>query len=69
MNSKSKYGDDNLTESFTDNYLFFHKFLLPLLHRLKVTPNTITLVSTICTSIGIYYLNMDNFKILEYFTF
>ena len=23
MNSKSKYGDDSLSESFADNYLFF----------------------------------------------
>lgn len=64
MNSKSKYGDDNLTESFTDNYLFFPigDFFLPLLHRLKITPNMITLVSTICTTVSIYYLNVDNFK-------
>lgn len=64
MNSKSKYGDDNLSESFADNYLFFPigDIFLPLLHRLKITPNLITLVSTICTTASIYYLNMDNFK-------
>ena len=64
MNSKSKYGDDEMTESFTDNYIFFPlgDVLLPLLHYLKITPNMVTLMSTLSTTTSIYYILNDNFK-------
>ena len=66
MDSKSKYGDDKNTESFMDYYVFFPigDILLPILYKLGITPNMVTLISTICPVSSISYLNMKkpNFK-------
>tara|TARA_B110000908_G_C10264101_1_gene461981 strand:+ start:1172 stop:1882 length:711 start_codon:yes stop_codon:yes gene_type:complete len=66
MDSKSKYGDDENIESFMDYYIFYPvgDILLPLFYKLGITPNMITLMSTICTITSIYYINLPsrNFK-------
>ena len=61
----SKYGDDEIYESFTDNYIFFpiaDKLLEPF-KSLEMTPNQITYLSTIFTLLSIYYIHInDNIK-------
>jgi hypothetical protein len=55
---ESKYGDDSMFESIADNNIFFpiSDILIPILYRLKLTPNKITLLSTISTILSSYFL-------------
>ena len=65
-----KYGDDNKTEGISDIYVFFPlaDLLLDPLYKLGLTPNHVTLLSTISTIIaGYLYLNdMIEYAILFY---
>lgn len=60
----TKYGDDMMFESWADNYIFFPigDRLMPFLKKLKLTPNKITLLSTISTLLSSYYLYNNNIK-------
>ena len=55
---ESKYGDDLKFESWADNYIFFpiSDVLIPFLYRLRLTPNKVTLLSTIFTILSSYFL-------------
>ena len=60
-NIEDKYGDDNLFESWADNNIFLPiatKLVDPL-HNLSLTPNNITILSTIFTFISIYFFHQD----------
>lgn len=54
----SKYGDDDMFESLADNNIFLPlaDILIPMLYRLKLTPNKVTLLSTISTILSAYFL-------------
>jgi hypothetical protein len=57
----SKYGDDMMFESFADNNIFFplSDIMIPILYQLKLTPNKVTLLSTICTILSAYFLYIN----------
>jgi len=67
----SKYGDDEIYESFTDNYIFFPiaKALMGPMRNIGLTPNHITYMSTILTLLSIYYLyiNEIHYACVAYF--
>tara|TARA_B110000977_G_scaffold201342_1_gene295481 strand:- start:4284 stop:4988 length:705 start_codon:yes stop_codon:yes gene_type:complete len=58
----SKYGNDSMFESCADNYIFIpiSNILIPLLYRLGLTPNKVTLLSTISTILSAYFLYKNN---------
>jgi hypothetical protein len=57
-----KYGDDEKYESWADNNIFFPltKLILDPLYCIGLTPNMITLLSTICIFISTYMLYNGN---------
>lgn len=59
-----KYGNDNIYESWSDNNIFgpISKMLLDPLYNMKLTPNMITIISTIFTLLSIYYLHKSSHK-------
>jgi phosphatidylglycerophosphate synthase len=61
INSESKYGDDEKFEPWTDVNIFFpiaSKLVDPL-YNLGLTPNMVTILSTIFTFLSIYFLHLD----------
>jgi hypothetical protein len=61
-NKMDKYGDDNKFESWTDINIFFPiatKMVDPL-HCMKLTPNMITILSTLFTFLSIYFIHINN---------
>jgi hypothetical protein len=70
MNKEDKYGDDEKFESWADVKLFFpiaSKMLDPI-YNLGLTPNMVTLLSTLFTLTAIYYfsINQKKYAILAY---
>ena len=58
-NKPDKYGDDNSHEPWIDNNIFFPiatKLVDPL-HQMGLTPNNVTILSTMFTFISIYFLH------------
>jgi len=55
---ESKYGDDSKFESWADNNIFFpiSDVLIPFLYGLRLTPNIVTLLSTVFTILSSYFL-------------
>jgi hypothetical protein len=61
INSESKYGDDEKFEPWADINIFFPiatKLVDPL-YNLGLTPNMVTILSTIFTFLSIYFLYLD----------
>ena len=61
LNSESKYGDDDKFEPWSDVNIFFpiaSKLVDPL-YNLGLTPNMVTILSTIFTLLSIYFLHLD----------
>jgi hypothetical protein len=61
INSESKYGDDEKFEPWSDINIFFpiaSKLVDPL-YNLGLTPNMITILSTIFTFLSIYFLHLN----------
>jgi hypothetical protein len=61
INKEDKYGNDEMFESWSDNNLFFpiaSKLVTPL-YDLGLTPNVVTILSTIFTFLSMYYLNIN----------
>jgi hypothetical protein len=69
-NKEDKYGDDEMFESWTDVNIFFPiaKELVDPLYELGMTPNMVTLISTLFTLLSIYFLHIDN-KQLAFFSY
>jgi hypothetical protein len=62
VNEDSKYGDDDKFEAWFDANLFIpiaSKLVDPL-YNLGLTPNMVTILSTIFTFLSIYFLHLDN---------
>ncbi len=59
---EDKYGDDDMFESWADMNVFFPiaKPLIDPLYCMGLTPNMVTILSTIFTFLSIYYLHLDN---------
>ena len=64
MDNKTKYGDDSLFESFTDNNIFFPlgDLLMPALYKIGLTANQITILSTLSTFTSCYFLFKNDIK-------
>lgn len=62
LNDESKYGDDMVFESWADNNIFFpiSERILEPLHNMGLTPNMVTILSTIFTFLSIYFLHIEN---------
>jgi hypothetical protein len=65
------YNDDNTVESWTDNNIFFpiaNKLIEPL-EKLSLTPNKITILSTIFTFLSIYFIHKNErlYAVFAYF--
>jgi hypothetical protein len=61
INKESKYGDDEMFESWADLNVFFPvglKLVDPL-YNLGLTPNMVTIMSTIFTFLSIYFLHQN----------
>ena len=61
-NKMDKYGDDNKFESWADINIFFPiatKLVDPL-YCMKLTPNMITILSTLFTFLTIYFIHINN---------
>lgn len=58
----SKYGNNELFESWADNNIFFPitSIMIDPLYKMGFTPNMITIMSTIFTFLSIYYLYLGN---------
>jgi hypothetical protein len=58
----SKYGNDENFEPFLDNKLFFPiaNLLVEPLHKSGLTPNMVTVISTVMTLLTIYFLHIDS---------
>jgi len=56
-----KYGDDLKYESLADNYLFFPlaNILVDPMRYIGLTPNMVTIKSSVLTLMSIYYLNIN----------
>jgi hypothetical protein len=61
-NKEAKYGDDKMFESWADINIFFPLSvnLVDPLYNMGLTPNMITISSTIFTFLSIYYLHIGN---------
>lgn len=62
LSKTDKYGDDSKYESWADNKIFFpvaDKLVDPL-RTIKLTPNMVTIISTILTTMTIYFLIINN---------
>lgn len=61
-NNQDKYGDDEKFESWTDLNIFapIAKKMVDPLHDLGMTPNMVTLTSTVFTLSSIYFLHIGN---------
>lgn len=62
INKETKYGDDDMFESWLDINVFFpigFKLVDPL-YNMGLTPNMVTILSTIFTFLSIYYLHLGN---------
>jgi hypothetical protein len=60
-NKEDKYGSDETYESWADNNIFFpiaSKLVDPL-YNLSLTPNNVTIMSTLFTFLSIYYLHQN----------
>jgi len=71
FNSESKYGDDEKFEPWSDLNIFFpiaSKLVDPL-YNLGLTPNMVTILSTIFTFLSIYFLHLDKriHAVISYF--
>ena len=69
INNESKYGDDNKFEPWSDVNIFFPiatKIVDPL-YNLGLTPNMVTILSTVFTLLSIYFLHIN--KRFEDFTY
>ena len=58
---EDKYGDDTMFESWADINIFFpiaQKLIDPL-YNMGLTPNMVTILSTIFTFLSIYFLHLD----------
>jgi phosphatidylglycerophosphate synthase len=71
-NKEEKYGDDETFESWADNNIFFPiatKLVDPL-YNLSLTPNNVTVLSTIFTFLSIYFLHQNErlYAALAYFS-
>ena len=57
----AKYGNDTIYESFVDNNIFFPcaNQLIDPLYNMNLTPNMVTIISTIFTLLTIYFLFHD----------
>jgi phosphatidylglycerophosphate synthase len=73
MNIKDqKYGDDDIYEALADTKIFcpLASLLVDALYKLSLTPNMITILSTICTLSSIYfYHNKNNLLFVILFLF
>ncbi len=61
LGKEDKYGDDSMFEPWADNNIFFpiaQKLIDPL-YVLGLTPNMVTILSTIFTFLSIYFLHQD----------
>jgi phosphatidylglycerophosphate synthase len=60
-NLEEKYGDDNMFESWADLNIFFPvcKLLIEPSYQIGLTPNIITIISTIFTTMSIYLLYIE----------
>jgi hypothetical protein len=70
INNESKYGDDNKFEPWSDVNIFFPiatKLVDPL-HNLGLTPNMVTILSTVFTLLSIYFLHINKrlFAVVSY---
>ena len=65
----TKYGDDNMYESPFDTYIFHPLGLsmVDLAYKLNLTPNQITLLSTIFTLISCYWIVQNKLKMAVVF--
>lgn len=70
-NNEQKYGDDEMFESWGDNYVFnpIAKLLIDPMRNIGLTPNHITYMSSTFTMLSIYYLyiNEVHFACIAYF--
>ena len=59
LNNTDKYGDDKKFEGWADNNIFFPiaKKLIDPLYNLSLTPNNISVLSTIFTVLSIYFFH------------
>ena len=59
--NKTKYGDDNTSDPIIDNKFFFKiaDLLVDPLHNMGVTPNMVTIISTIFTLLTVVFLEYD----------
>ena len=57
----AKYGNDKIYESFADNNIFFPcaNILIDPLYNMNLTPNMVTIISTIFTLLTIFFLLHD----------
>lgn len=62
VNKEAKYSDDDMFESWADVNIFFPISinLVDPLYEMGLTPNMVTILSTIFTFLSIYYLHLDN---------
>ena len=71
-NKEDKYGDDETFESWADNNIFFPiaTNLVDPLHNLSLTPNNVTILSTILTFLSIYFLHQNEnlYAAIAYFS-
>lgn len=61
LGKEDKYGDDSMFEPWADNNIFFpiaQKLIDPL-YSLGLTPNMVTVLSTIFTFLSIYFLHQE----------
>jgi phosphatidylglycerophosphate synthase len=64
-NKEDKYGDDEIFESWTDLNIFvpIAKKLVDPLYEIGMTPNMVTITSTVFTLSSIYFLHIENKKL------
>ncbi len=62
INKEAKYGDDEIFESWADINIFFpiSLNLIDPLYNMGLTPNIVTILSTVFTFLSIYYLHFGN---------
>lgn len=72
MKTEDKYGDDTVYESWADVNIFapIATELVDPLHNIGLTPNMVTIISTIFTIMGIYYFysNKTYLAVITYMT-
>lgn len=71
INDTQKYGDDSKFEPLLDNYLFLPlaNLLVDPFRNIGLTPNMVTLMSTVLTLLTVYYLSINEkeYACLSYF--